>query len=95
LIHNTNCPPDPIFSNHGSQIPQNGKFYNIYKSDPPNPVERYELTNINNEWMVNVNGNMQIPREGAYTFVTLDGKIYIGDGRDPYHIDLSGGSPVD
>lgn len=58
-------------------------------------MDKFELTNINNEWMVDVNGNMQTPREGAYTFVTQDGKIYIGEGRDPYHIDLSGGNPVD
>ncbi|NJK75481.1 MAG: hypothetical protein HC849_30920 [Oscillatoriales cyanobacterium RU_3_3] len=95
FLVDTNYTPDPIFDNNGSQIPQNGKFYNIYQSDLPNLAQRSELTKINNEWMVNVNGNMQTPREGAYTFVTQDGKIYIGEGRDPYHIDLSGGSAVD
>jgi hypothetical protein len=85
----------PIFAPDGSQIPQNGQFLNLYPNDQPNPLERFELLNVNGEWKIDVNGQLETPQEGAYTFVTQNGKIYVGDGRKPYHIDLSRGNTVD
>lgn len=84
-----------IFASNGSQIPQNGKLYNIYPNDKPNIVDKFELVRDNGEWKINRNGKLETPKEGVYTFVTQDGKIYVGDGRNPFHIDLSGGKPVD
>ena len=94
LVHNANC--DPIdFADNGAQIPQNGKFKNIHPSDQINRVERFELVNHNGEWKINKNGTLETIKEDTYTFVTIDGKIYVGEGRNPYHIDLSQGESVD
>ena len=86
--------PKPIFDSDGSQIPQSGKFYNIYPNDSPSLVLRFELLNTLGEWKISIDGKLQQPQVDTYTFITQDGKIYIGQGREPFHIDLARAKPV-
>lgn len=86
--------PKPIFASDGSQIPQSGKFYNIYPNDSPNLVLRFELLNTLDEWKITIDGKLQQPQIDTYTFITQNGKIYIGQGREPFHIDLARAKPV-
>jgi hypothetical protein len=86
--------PKPIFASDESQLPQDGKFYNIYPDDLPNLVLRFELIDTLSGWKINIDGNLQQPQADTYTFITQNGKIYIGQGREPFHIDLARAEPV-
>jgi hypothetical protein len=86
--------PKPIFASDGSQRPQDGQFYNIYPDDSPDSVLRFELLNTLDGWTINIDGKLQQPQSDTYTFITQNGKIYIGQGREPFHIDLARAEPV-
>jgi hypothetical protein len=86
--------PKPIFASDGSQIPQDAQFYNIYPDDSPNLVLRFELIDTLDGWTVNIDGKLQQPQSDTYTFITQNDKIYIGQGREPFHIDLARAEPV-
>ena len=82
------------FTEFNSQLPQNGKFFNTVPNEAVNDVKRFELVNSNGELLINVNGKLVPPEPGRYTFVNVDGKIIVGEGTKPFHVDLSTGAPV-
>jgi hypothetical protein len=86
--------PNPIFASDGSQLPQNEQFYNIYPDDLPNLVLRFELLNTWDGWKIVIAGETQHLHADIYTFITQNSKIYVGNGRDPFHIDLARAEPV-
>jgi RHS repeat-associated protein len=75
------------------------KYENLRPQDTPNHVWMAELVQEGGKWKVITASGARGTAKGTYTYVTMNGKVYVGYAtggpKRAGHIDLSGGDPVD